>query len=92
MRIEIIRPDGDLKREVWTFDVIIGWVQDGRIYLDSYHFEKRDTPRKRKWVVESHWERIEARRNLFAKPTVPADIELAVRNELAKGISSIPIV
>ena len=91
MRIEIIVPDGDLQRKVWAFEAISDWVTEPRIYLDSYKFETKDTPRKRKWEVESWWERLGYQNNHIEKPAVPSDVEASVRSELVKIIYSIPI-
>lgn len=90
MRIEIIRPDGDLKREVWTFSLNISYSSPC-IYFDAYSFQDKETKRH-KWVRQSHWERLDHRSNNIDNPPIPTDVEAEMRSRYQEAILTIPIV
>ena len=88
MRTEIIRPDGDLKREVWTFDLQL--IYHLCIYFDRYSFQTRET-RRHKWKVQTHWDRLNRRDNTIASPPLPPDVEAEVRPYFAEQVRALPI-
>ena len=90
MRIEIIRPDGDLKREVWTFNLIVG--DSSCIYFDSYSFQTRATTRHRTWVSQTHWQRLDKRSNNIDDPPVSTEVETEMYTRYQEFIMTLPIV
>ncbi len=91
MRIEIIRADGDLKREVWTFNLSIDYARPC-IYFEEYSFQTRETTRYKKWITHTHWERLDRRLNNVDNPVLPPDVEAEMRFRYQKGIMTLPIV
>lgn len=89
-RIEIIRHHGDLKREVWGFDLNIE-VSSSCIYFDYYSFQIKESTRHRKWGAQTHWERLMSRNNNIDRPTIPPDVEAEMRSHYQEYIKSIPI-
>lgn len=90
MRIEVIRPDGDLKREVWEFS--FGESDPPRITLDSYSLQAKESKRHKKWLMPTHWERLFGRDNNIEAPPLPSDVENEVHLRLQEIVKSIPIV
>ena len=90
MQIEIVRPDGDLKCEVWDFWLYIAF-EDGNIYLDNYQFQTRESSRRKKWTTQTRWSRLEPRVSTVAKPTVPPDVADEVKTRLAAWVSTLRI-
>lgn len=88
MNIEIIRPNGDLKRERWTFSLVVGWADDSIIYLDTYRFETRETLRHKKWHSQTQWDRLDNRRNTMKTPLLFADVVAEARHIFAKQVEA----
>ena len=82
--------EGDLKREVWTFSVSVS-VGDPIIYFDSFSFETRPTLRHKNWQVQSHWQRLDTRRNNIDCPAIPSYIEQQMRDSFIALIKITPI-
>ncbi len=90
MNLEVIRADGDLKREVWNFSLNIGY-DSPRIYFDYYAFQTRPTTRYKKWYSQTHWGRLEHRENNTNCPPLPSDVEAEMRKRYQETIMRIPI-
>ncbi len=90
MRVEIISPHGDLKREVWTFSLDVGY-NSACIYFDGYSFQIKDSTRHKKWISQTHWERLFRRNNNIECPPLPADAENEMRTIYQAFIMIIPI-
>lgn len=91
MNIEVIRPDGDLKRERWTFSLVVDWANNGIIYLNTYNFETRETLRHKKWQKQTNWDRLDKRTNNIDSPPLLEDVITEARRFFAKQIEALPI-
>ena len=92
MRVEIIRPDGDLKREVWVFSLHIGYVSP-RITFDSFSFQTRESTRHRTWIWQNHWERLNpGNSTIKSPPDIPPDVESEMHTRFQIAIKTIPII
>lgn len=91
MNIEIIKPDGDLMREVWYFSLSIGYSQSC-IYFNSYSFQTRGSTRHRNWQKQTHWERLDKRRNNIDSPPLPSEVERGVIEKYQAYILTLAIV
>jgi len=89
MNLEIIRPNGDLKREVWNFNLNVGWTGSPCIYFSYYSFQARDTT-QHKWVKHTHWDRLR-RDNNIDSPPLPSDVEAEARAYFQKQVGELPI-
>lgn len=90
MNIEIIRPHGDLKRERWTFSLMINFATP-TIYWDSYIFEARENTRHKKWSNQSIWTRLNKRDNTTTNPPLPDDVKIEVRKTFASRVVTLLI-
>ncbi len=86
----VTRFNGALKREVWDFYLNIGYSAPC-IYFNSYSFQTKETTRHKKWVAQTHWERLDRRNNNIDNPPLPSDVEGEVRTRFQEYIMSIPI-
>ena len=93
MNIEITQPDGELKRETWTFwlHIDIGGGE-GKIFLDSYKLEMRDSTRRKKWHTEDQWQRLFNRDNTIHTPPLPEKVKNVARDRFAHKVSQLEIV
>lgn len=90
MKIEIIESfDGNLKREVWEFEVIAEWVHPIVIYFDEYRVEERQSTRHKKWFALQKWVRLDARNSTISKPSVPESILIKVKAEICKAVNEL---
>lgn len=89
MRIEVIRPDGELKREVWTFDLVIDFGTSA-IYLDNYSIWERPSKR-RKFILCTWCRRLDSRGSDIKDPPLPADVEAEARKRYQDFIMTLPI-
>uniref|UniRef100_A0A6M3K6S6 Uncharacterized protein n=1 Tax=viral metagenome TaxID=1070528 RepID=A0A6M3K6S6_9ZZZZ len=87
--IEVIRPSGDLRREVWEFDITIDYSRS-YIYLRRYSFQTKETKRH-KWKAETHWERFDRRNNNIAVPPIPLDVDKEIHARYQEYINTLPI-
>lgn len=90
MRIEIIRPDGDLKREVWSFTLYVNYSQSC-IYFNSYYFQTKESKRKRNWTNQSYWTKFFSRESNIPCPNIPQDIQEEIHNKYAEYVKTLPI-
>jgi len=90
MQTEIFRYNGDLKREVWRFDLSIGYSSPC-IYFNSFSFQTKESPRHKKWIRQTHWERLNRRYNNIDNPPIPANVETEVRQRFQEHILTLPI-
>jgi len=90
MRIEIIRPDGDLKRELWEFGIFLDFGREG-IRLDRYMFQTRKSTRHKNWNMQTRWQRVFKRENNIANPPLPADVEKEMRQQCQNIIANLPV-
>lgn len=90
MREEIIRLDGDLKREVWVFSLGLSYASPC-IYFDAYSIETRESTRHRKWFQRYHWERLNRRGNNMHNPPLPKNVEDEMRSRYQEYIKALPI-
>jgi hypothetical protein len=89
MRIEIILPDGDLRREIWEFSISIDSC--ACIYFDYYSYQTRESTRKRLWHKQTHWDRLDGRNNNISRPVLPPGIEADMRKRYQEYILTLPI-
>lgn len=90
MNTEIIRPDGDLKREVWNFSIVIDHSGRNSITLQYYSFQTKETKRH-KWKAQTHWTRYDRRSNNIDIPPIPLDVDKEIHGIYQKFISTLPI-
>ena len=88
---EVIRYHGDLKREVWRFFLYSYHPREEGIYLESYFFQEKDSPRRRKWSNQTQWNRFYRRENNITSPPIPPDVEKEVREYYKNLIDTLPI-
>ena len=91
MNIEVIRPSGDLKREVWQFSLFVDFARSG-IYFNYYSFQTKETTKHRNWTQQTHWTRLDRRSNNIPKPPLPSDVEKELRQTIADNFKEVPIV
>lgn len=91
MKIEIVLPDGDLKREVWDFSLSVGYSSPC-IFFDAYCFQTKLSTRHRNWISQTHWQRLEHRNNNIENPPLPKEVEEEMRSRYQECIKEIPIV
>jgi len=91
MRLEIIRPNGDLEREVWQFNLNLGLTGSPCIYLQYYSFQTRGTKRH-KWVEQTHWQKIDRRYNNISDPPLPPDVEDEMRKRYQEYILTLHVI
>ena len=89
MIIEIVLPNGDLKREVWAFSLDIGYGFS-RIYLDHYLLQVRETARHR-WEKQTYWSRLDRRSNKIDSPPLPKEVEAEMRKRYQEYIMTLPV-
>ncbi len=90
MRFEYTKDDGDLKREVWKFDLDISYSSTA-IRFDSYYFQTRPSRRHKLWQKQTHWERLDKRNNKIGAPNIPTEVDNAMRQYFAEQIKLLPI-
>lgn len=92
MRIEITRPDGDLKREVWEF-TLSGYIMDWCIYFDAYKIQTRGGNQSKKWTTQTNWYRLNHNTgyNDIDNPPLPNDVEAELRSRLKDYTDTITI-
>lgn len=91
MNIQIIRPDGDLKREVWDFALYVNFHPDC-IAFNYYSLQTRETTRHRIWKHQTNWERLERRNRTIDKPPLPPDVEKEMREKFSEMVKALPII
>jgi len=93
MRIEIVRPDGDLKREVWEFDLCLSY-HPACIYFESYVLQTKESKRKRIWQGLTWWVRLpyHFKTNNIPIAPLPIDVEAEMRKRYQDYILTLPIV
>lgn len=79
----MVRVDGDLRRQVWSFTVF----DLPKVYLESWSEEVRPSKRHRKWRTERRYGRIASGRHesyevVREEPDVPEDV-------LAEGLEKL---
>jgi hypothetical protein len=89
-QVEVTRMNGDLKREVWNFTLSIDYGRS-RIWFDSYSFQTKETSRKRRWIKQTHWDRLDRRNNNIETPSIPSDVEAEMRAQFQQYILTLPI-
>lgn len=90
MRKEVIKFNGDLKREVWTFDLSVGF-DPPCIYLNDYSFQTRPSTRHKNWLNQTHWQRFDRRSNNIEHPPIPLEVETEARSYFQEAILKLPI-
>ncbi len=90
MRIVITRPDGDLKREIWTFSLRVEYSTPC-ICFEEFSFQTRLSTRHKKWTNQTHWQRIDPKKNTISCPNIPADVEAELRIRYQAMIAELPI-
>ena len=91
MNTEIIRPDGDLKREVWRFNITIDYSGRDSITLQYYSFQTKETTRHRKWVAQTYWNRYDRRQNNIDIPPIPLDVDKEIHEIYQAFVGTLPI-
>jgi hypothetical protein len=89
MQKEIIRADGNLRREIWYFDLT---SFSGRLtlMLSDYYVHTRKTTRC-KWGQEKHWNHIFQRDSDLKTPPLPKDVEREIRAYYSVAVDEMPI-
>ncbi|KKL91937.1 hypothetical protein LCGC14_1889710 [marine sediment metagenome] len=90
MRIEIVREIGDLRREIWSFCLIVDFSGRGKIYFDSWAFQSKESKRH-KWKTQSHWTRLMRRDNTVDNPPLPGDVVVELREMLSDKVNTLEI-
>ena len=90
MEIEIIRPNGDLKREVWHFSLSIT-IFSSCIYFDGYSIQTKESTRHKKWLPQTHWRRLDRRSNNIDNPPLPPNVEAEMRGLYQEYTMTLPI-
>jgi hypothetical protein len=72
MRTDVIQFDGDLKREVWTFDLETSHKIELRLMY--YSFGTRLSTRHKKWIDQNHWDRLMQRDNTMTTPPYSSEV------------------
>ncbi len=87
--VEIIRANGDLKREVWGFAINIGYTNSS-IYFDDYSFQTKESKRHH-WKRQTHWTRLMRRDNNIDNPPLPPDVVSEMQSYYQEYILTLPI-
>lgn len=90
MNIEIIRPNGDLKREVWCFSLQVYFSSDC-IYFERFAFQTRENKRHKKWITQLNWERLNSKNSNMDNPPVSTDVEAELRKRCQEYVATLPI-
>jgi hypothetical protein len=90
MEIEIIKSDGDLKREVWKFKLFADIYLPYQFKICAYSFQKRKTKRHN-WQKQTSWERWDKRRNTVEHPPLPSEIITEMRDKFIEMIQQLPV-
>jgi len=90
MNEEIIRPSGNLKREVWHFNLGID-SHPPCIRLAGYSFQTRETTRHRIWKKQTHWDKYDRRSNNIDTPPLPADVDREIHEAYQEFIDTLSI-
>ena len=90
MKVEIFRMNGDLKREVWVFELYVSFSANPCIYFDEYSFQARTTKRC-KWIKQARWSRLNTRNSNIGRPTILIDIKKEVIERYKLVIETLPI-
>lgn len=91
MNLEVIRPDGDLKRERWRFFLQVDFSHYSCIYLDDYAFQTKRTTRCRIWDTETHWNRTNCQFSNIPEAPLSLDVEAEARERFANLVKLMPI-
>jgi hypothetical protein len=91
MRVEVIRPDGDTKREIWHFSLCIDIGGRDHIYFDRYSFQTKGSTRHRIWKTQRVWDRLDHRGSDIEAAPLPKDVETEVRSKLSEFVATLPI-
>jgi len=89
VRIEVVRNNGDLKRERWTFFLHIDYSRSV-IWFERYVLEERAT-NHRIWQNKGLWDKIDEYHSTVQDPPLPADIEAEARQRFAEAVAKLPI-
>jgi hypothetical protein len=90
MRYTVVQPDGDLKREVWDFD--LGVDYQIKLRLDYFAFQTRPSTRHRKWQVENCWNRLTHRDNTIKSPPYSSEAVEEAKQYFIEQIKSAGVV
>jgi hypothetical protein len=90
MRCTITKNNGNLKREIWDFELMSSFSKPD-IYLESYVFQDRQSTRHTKWHTQTHWQRIDKRSNNIPCPNVPTEVESEMKQFFQLAIKNTPI-
>jgi hypothetical protein len=73
-RVEVVRSEGDLRREVWEF----ACFEFPKVVLDVYRDEDRSSRRHRKWRTLRRYQRLKYGNfygeRIAEEPTIPNDV------------------
>jgi hypothetical protein len=90
MQKDIIRIDGDLKREIWYFD-LTQFSGELTLLLSYYRKQTRRTNRCRNWDTQINWSRILTRDNDIETPPLPEDVEREIRAYYEIAMKELPL-
>ena len=91
MRVEIIKPDGDLKREEWIFSLSVSHSSPC-IYFDHFSFQTKESLRHKNWIKQTHWDRLDRRYNNIEAPEIPDEIKKDMFERYRAFILTLPII
>lgn len=96
MKLEIIRTDGDLKREVWTFILLTDpyrGISGNHIKFDRYQSQYKDNTRQRNWRLSGLWDCMDKREyhSTIQNPPLPIDVENEIREKYSEMVKVLPI-
>ena len=90
MNAIIIKDCNNLTREIWEF------YMDGKlpahIYLQSYSRNIKQSTRQHKWQRIENWDRLMQRDCTIGKPSIPYDVETAMRDQYKNIIMSAELI
>ncbi len=98
MFVEIIHPDGELKREVWQFEFY--GTSFFYLYLNYYALQTRPTTRHKKWREENQWYRLNARKsnirvllpNNVIRVLLPTNVLDEAKEQICKAIRNMAAI
>ena len=88
-KVEIIIPNGDLKREVWSFYLRVDFARIS-LWLDEYYLETKETKRH-KWKWQSRWIRTMSRDSNIEQPVAPEYVITEAKDKYKTMIDNLQI-
>lgn len=95
MNFKITRPNGDLKREVWTFSLRIEPYLTNHDYIKWVYYQSqyKDNIRQRKWRVRGLWDSSDTRpwHSNIQDPPLPDNVKTEACENFAEQVKALEI-